>query len=48
MFTIPMLSLVSSVNQRLPSGPVVMSIGLAPDGGAAYSVTTPAVVILPM
>ncbi len=45
--TWPILSLVLSVNQSAPSGPVVISSGPALLVGIVYSVATPAGVIIP-
>ena len=38
----------ASVNHRLPSGPVTMSVGLPPAFGPGNSVTAPDVVISPI
>src|SRR5215469_8912653 len=44
----PILADVSSVNQRLWSGPAAIESGCADAVGSGYSVATPAVVMAPM
>src|SRR5208337_3807211 len=46
--TRPILLPLSSVNQRLPSGPAVISTGVLPGVGIAYSAMMPAGVIRPI
>src|SRR5438105_14513893 len=45
--TLATLLVPLSVNQMLPSGPVVMPMGLLPAVGIVYSVMAPVLVILP-